>query len=416
MTKIRSNAFMVILTALSIIYFTKAGAQSVKTYTGTSSGDSFVVTDSYVQISGYEGNDTIQYSSCESYINEPLIISSPDYLNFSFVGKNINKNVFYGGEGADKLILSDNDDVLFLQPASPFSDEKVVNGIEIIEAGDGNDFVDFKHNELLYGSVTIYGGPGNDVLIGNTAPDSLLGGQGNDFLEGNTGINYYSGGSGDDTYIVDFAFGVPAETISENYISGETPYETNTIKLQNILPENLFCTICKHNSDFQLILAKNNSTSTIDSCSALFVALADSVNNIIQKIEFDDGTFWEKKQIDAAINKSAETLAENGFVKQLLEAVSCPCVLLTGVNDKNYNSHNIQVYPNPTNNILNIQNFGGRKMHLKLFTVNGMLVFEKQSASIITTIQLNELQNGIYLLNATDETNKQSQTFKIVKQ
>jgi Ca2+-binding RTX toxin-like protein len=52
-------------------------------------------------------------------------------------------------------------------------------------------------------SLTVSGGPGNDVLIGSAGADTLLGDEGDDVLEGGPGADVLDGGAGDNILIQD---------------------------------------------------------------------------------------------------------------------------------------------------------------------------------------------------------------------
>lgn len=89
----------------------------------------------------------------------------------------------YGGEGND-LIIGGDDDVIIQGDA----------GSDVINSGEGND--------SLFGGAdndTIKGGAGTDTLHGDGGEDRLFGGADNDTLEGGSEDDELAGGSGDDT-------------------------------------------------------------------------------------------------------------------------------------------------------------------------------------------------------------------------
>jgi large repetitive protein len=105
-----------------------------------------------------------------------------------------------GGEGVDTLVASSGNDAIFLDAASGGAR---LDGIEVIDAGSGNDVVDLTSNRFDYGNVTIDGGSGNDVLWSSAGDDTLIGGTGNDTLNAGAGDDVLQGGDGNDTIIVD---------------------------------------------------------------------------------------------------------------------------------------------------------------------------------------------------------------------
>ena len=97
--------------------------------------------------------------------------------------------------------MTSGDDALFLRDSVSEGSANVrISGIEVIEAGDGNDIVDLTSDIESYGNVTIDGGAGNDTLWSNAGDDLLLGGAGNDHLYGSAGDDTLTGGTGWDTF------------------------------------------------------------------------------------------------------------------------------------------------------------------------------------------------------------------------
>lgn len=91
-----------------------------------------------------------------------------------FVGPTIQPKVIYGGRGNDTLVGDAGDDRLY--------------------AGAGHD--------LLYGAAGndyLEGGAGNDSLSDGAGADTLLGNEGNDILFGGDDADWLDGGSGNDT-------------------------------------------------------------------------------------------------------------------------------------------------------------------------------------------------------------------------
>ena len=73
-----------------------------------------------------------------------------------------------------------------------------VDGVEVINAGTGDDVVDLTSDTIAYGDVTINGGSGSDTLWGNAGDDTIRGELGHDNIHGGAGDDYLDGGYGDD--------------------------------------------------------------------------------------------------------------------------------------------------------------------------------------------------------------------------
>jgi Ca2+-binding RTX toxin-like protein len=88
----------------------------------------------------------------------------------------------FGGLGNDHLIGGDS--------------------IDILNGGQGRDILrGLGNNDILSGGLYrdwIFGGDGNDTLLGNFGPDIMYGGFGNDAMWGGSGHDYMNGGQGND--------------------------------------------------------------------------------------------------------------------------------------------------------------------------------------------------------------------------
>ncbi|HQR07207.1 MAG TPA: C2 family cysteine protease [Gemmatales bacterium] len=69
-----------------------------------------------------------------------------------------------------------------------------VRGI-VVDAKGGNDYIDIRSVKV---GATVYGGDGNDMIVGTLAADSLFGGYGNDRIWGMDGNDYLYGEAGND--------------------------------------------------------------------------------------------------------------------------------------------------------------------------------------------------------------------------
>jgi len=126
-----------------------------------------------------------------------------------------------GTTGTDTLLLNGTpfDDTIILTDTSisglgngvPFN--LTFSGIDVlaVDAKAGNDLVD---GSALTISVTLYGGDGDDTLIGGSNDDHIYGQNGDDDLIGNLGADYLDGGDGSDGILGDMG------TIERELVSG----------------------------------------------------------------------------------------------------------------------------------------------------------------------------------------------------
>lgn len=188
---------------------------------GGAGSDALYGEDGADLLQGDTGDDTLYFSVDQVFGSGSggMNLGSPDAAGTGEVfwtdGYNGTYDIYEGGEGFDTLVLTNGNDALFLHDSISLSygdmaeSSPRVSGIELIEAGAGNDFIDLTSPYYDYDTdVTIDGGTGNDTiwsssgddtLIGGLGDDSLFGGAGNDTLDGGEGHDRLAGGIGNDT-------------------------------------------------------------------------------------------------------------------------------------------------------------------------------------------------------------------------
>ncbi|MEH2106942.1 calcium-binding protein [Nostoc sp.] len=98
-------------------------------------------------------------------------------------------------EGASNYFLTNNQ--LFVgNLAHQFSEVENVR----LTGTSGNDTINASQ-ALLSGRTFLFGGAGNDTIIGSRGLDQINGGDGNDSIVGGTGFNFLRGNNGNDTLI-----------------------------------------------------------------------------------------------------------------------------------------------------------------------------------------------------------------------
>ncbi|WP_280513962.1 calcium-binding protein [Ruminiclostridium herbifermentans] len=138
----------------------------------------------------------------------------------------------------------------------------------------------------INGSGELYGTAGVDIITGENGDDRLFGYEGNDTLNGAGGNDYLSGGSGSDTYI--FNLGSGTDTI-EDY--DENLSDIDTIQFgENIFSDNIVFN--KVNNNLEITINGSDDKLIIKD-----YYLSD--NYKIEQIKFNDGTIWNKEDIDA---------------------------------------------------------------------------------------------------------------------
>ena len=85
-----------------------------------------------------------------------------------------------------------------------------------------------------------------------------------------------------------------------------------------------------------------------------------------------------------------------------------------GVSSNAINEDTITLYPNPTNNVLNIDNKSGQEIkNITVYAINGAKVKQLKTSDTLTSIAVNDLQSGVYFVKI--EMNDQVLNYKFIK-
>ena len=136
-----------------------------------------------VDINTFDGNDSVTLSLTVANLKKVINLGAGnDAANLSAVAVDPADPVIFGGDGDDNIVGSPNPDLIF--------------------GGSGNDTI-----SGLASIDTIYGDSGNDTIIGGTGDDQLFGGDGSDRFTWNNGDNTdnVEGDEGVDVQIVNGA-------------------------------------------------------------------------------------------------------------------------------------------------------------------------------------------------------------------
>jgi len=127
-------------------------------------------------------------------------------------------DILDGGAGNDTMEGGLGDDIYVVESSSDVVLEIAEDGIDSVLSSVTMTLGANVENLTLMGTSGINGTGNalNNVLIGNSANNSLSGGDGNDVLDGKEGADNMSGGLGDDIYYVDSS----ADTVSEGTNAG----------------------------------------------------------------------------------------------------------------------------------------------------------------------------------------------------
>jgi Ca2+-binding RTX toxin-like protein len=167
------------------------------------------------KIDSGDGDDEIQLLADTFWEGSYFAINTETGQKFSLSGKNRFLDEIDGGQGADKILLTEESDAFFFEDSFSghhsssllkstergVDSKERIEGIEEVLAGAGDDIVDLTSSNFVNNSdMLIDGGTGNDILWGGTGNNEILGGAGDDILFGGIGSDTLTGGTGSDIY------------------------------------------------------------------------------------------------------------------------------------------------------------------------------------------------------------------------
>lgn len=114
------------------------------------------------------------------------------------------------------------------------------------------------------------------------------------------------------------------------------------------------------------------------------------------------------------ISSYAAQVAKNSLITQKNWVISgdnfnATCAAL---NDENFITTNTKIYPNPVQNIVNVEVDG--LSEIEVFDVNGRFLIKKQASENKNSIDISSLSKGIYILKVSSATGNGN--FKIIKE
>jgi len=167
------------------------------------------------KIDSGDGDDEIQLLADTFWEGSYFAINTETGQKFSLSGKNRFLDEIDGGQGSDKILLTEESDAFFFEDSFSghhsssvlkstergVDSKERIEGIEEVLAGAGDDIVDLTSSNFVNNSdMLIDGGAGNDILWGGIGNNDILGGTGDDILFGGIGSDTLTGGTGSDIY------------------------------------------------------------------------------------------------------------------------------------------------------------------------------------------------------------------------
>ena len=249
--------------------------------------------DSNYDTSGVSGGHDVAFGNGES----ETFGAGDRAQNFGdnyFSGEGGN-DLLVGGQGNDSLLGGDGNDEIY-------GDDLLVGGAGAI----GHDSIDGGA-----GIDLLYGGAGNDNIQGGTGADELYGGNGSDTLQdGSTGDDVFDGGKGDDAMLSTFyRSGANSGASNGNDTFVYRLGDGNDAIFDGSYSTNEVDRLVLHGIDPGGVEVAKSGNHLVLNVLATGERIVDehffwnwgNVGHGIDRVEFDNGTTWNRAEIDALV-------------------------------------------------------------------------------------------------------------------
>lgn len=76
------------------------------------------------------------------------------------------------------------------------------------------------------------------------------------------------------------------------------------------------------------------------------------------------------------------------------------------LSNESFSSNDISIYPNPVNDVVNFNNLKNEKYNVSLYDINGRLLISKEINDNVTTLDVSNLNSGIYQIEMSNGEKK----------
>ena len=206
--------------------------------------------------------------------------------------------------------------------------------------------------------------------------------------------------------VIDCAIDVDNDTVAsaDEDINGDTNLANDDTDIDGI-PN-----YADNDDDGDLILTNveyvfgRNSQST----NSIIDTDNDSIQNYLDADDDGDGVLTFNEDYNNNGNPTDDDTNSNGTPDYLEMGVAL------GVTSNAINEDAITLYPNPTNNVLNIDNKSDLEIeNITIYSINGAKVKQLKTSDALTSIVVSELQSGVYFVKI--EMNDQVLNYKFIK-
>ena len=141
----------------------------------------------------------------------------------------------------------------------------------------------------------------------------------------------------------------------------------------------------------------------------------DTTLHISLNVLMDTGFYKVYEHLPQSVSVMITTNDSLGNCKEDMTSFYITRDALSGINQINYFlTESIKIYPNPAANEVHLQAGSVEKLTVQLFDITGKQLTENISFTNSTTINLQELSQGIYFIRITDTNSGSMNIQKVV--
>jgi len=196
------------------------------------------------------------------------------------------------------------------------------------------------------------------------------------------------------------------ENYGQTYLKDVVYYNENSSN--NYVPPVFVSTTNEINSEcYESVLVQFGSAKCTDDNYGNFIFNDGSGDIIVKAVgDLSDFNFCESCQITGIV------ISDDFFQDKLIPRNHNDLMYCDYIDG--FNSNNIKIYPNPTNEFLFVKNANSEFSKIEIFDIKGSLILTENLVSNEQKINVNSLQKGIYFIHLLNE-NGEMKTFKMVK-
>ena len=193
--------------------------------------------------------------------------------------------------------------------------------------------------------------------------------------------------------------GIDDQVISKINIVNDSPIESETFVLKYYLSKDLNWS----SDDIDIYTKSIESLGVKESREFEFTFFLTDYNEFLQ-----DGFIYLIAVADANLEISEPDENDN------ILSYDSPINNIPSIVSE-LNPYKIQIFPNPTRNILNFRNLPDMASRLQIFNTNGKLIKDLDINSDLQSIQIDSLDQGVYIIVIKNEKNRTINISKIVR-